>query len=104
VLKCVYRSGSDVLYYKNRFVRRSPICQDDNENESDSGGAAYMTASFTIEFPHDNDVCYLAYHFPYTYSKLLVQYWMNKPEKRSPPKAFFFVENCLKLKLKLGKS
>ena len=29
-----------------------------------------MTASFTITFPHEGDVCYLAYHYPYTYSRL----------------------------------
>ena len=29
-----------------------------------------MTASFTITFPHDGDICYLAYHYPYTYSRL----------------------------------
>ena len=29
-----------------------------------------MTASFTLNFPHANDVCYLAYHFPYTYTRL----------------------------------
>ena len=33
----------------------------------------YCTASFSINFPHDADVCYLAFHYPYTYTRLRVR-------------------------------
>ena len=29
-----------------------------------------MTASFTVNFPHGGDVVYLAYHYPYSYTKV----------------------------------
>ncbi|TRY67361.1 hypothetical protein TCAL_03285, partial [Tigriopus californicus] len=54
------RVGQDVIYYKNEF------------SKSMAAGSNYMTASFKIQFPHSTgDVCYLAYHFPYTYTRLL---------------------------------
>ena len=31
-----------------------------------------MTVTFSVTFPHDGDICYLAYHYPYTYSRLMV--------------------------------
>lgn len=37
-----------------------------------SSKAAYYTLTFSITFPHAGDTCYLAYHFPYTYSALMV--------------------------------
>lgn len=55
------RVGQDVIYYKNEF------------SKSMSQGSNYMTASFKVQFPHSaGDVCYLAYHFPFTYTRLLV--------------------------------
>lgn len=33
----------------------------------------FYTLTFTINFKHKEDVCYLAYHYPYTYSTLKVQ-------------------------------
>ena len=54
------RAGQDVLYYKNHYAKT--LMAEDN----------YMTASFTVTFPYSDDICYLAYHFPYTYSQLLV--------------------------------
>ncbi|VDN08901.1 unnamed protein product, partial [Dibothriocephalus latus] len=35
------------------------------------GSRNYYTATFTIEFKHRGDVCYLAYHYPYSHSRLL---------------------------------
>ena len=52
----------------------------DDETEivisSTSAGASkrFYTATFTLEFPHSNDVCFMAYHYPYTYSMLQVSY------------------------------
>ena len=36
-------------------------------------GKAYFTSTFTVTFKHPYDVCYLAYHFPYTYTTLMAQ-------------------------------
>ncbi|KAG8516306.1 Cytosolic carboxypeptidase 4 [Galemys pyrenaicus] len=39
-----------------------------------SGGASgrsYYTLTFSLTFPHSGDTCYLAYHYPYTYSALM---------------------------------
>lgn len=53
------RVGEDIAYFRNNFSKSSQI-----------NGDNYMTASLTITFPHDGDICYLAYHYPYTYSRL----------------------------------
>ena len=55
------RIGTDICYYRNTFSKSSQV---DGDN--------YMTASFSIDFPHDGDICYLAYHYPYTYTRLQV--------------------------------
>lgn len=34
--------------------------------------ATFYTLTFTITFKHNEDVCYLAYHYPYTFSALRV--------------------------------
>ncbi|VDQ14323.1 unnamed protein product, partial [Trichobilharzia regenti] len=43
-------------------------------------GGTYYTASFVIRFPYAGDVCYLAYHYPYTYTRLLIDLnkWQNQ--------------------------
>lgn len=51
-----FRTGSNICYYKNCYTR--------------SRSKSYFTASFQITFQHSEDICYLAYHFPYTYSTL----------------------------------
>ena len=33
-------------------------------------GKQHYTASFELEFPYAGDTCYLAYHYPYTYTRL----------------------------------
>ena len=58
---CWRRVGEDICYFRNHFSKSSHV---DAKN--------YMTVTFSIAFPHDNDICYLAYHYPYTYSRLLV--------------------------------
>ncbi|XP_064598674.1 cytosolic carboxypeptidase 1-like [Liolophura sinensis] len=57
------RKGSEICYYRNHFVRSSSAT-------GGLKGKAYYTATFTITFEHDYDVCYLAYHYPYTYTSL----------------------------------
>jgi len=60
------RIGSEIYYYKNSFFR--PPGKDNKRR-------TYYTASFTIKFPHSYDICYIAYHYPYTYSSLLAHLW-----------------------------
>jgi len=48
--------GEDILYYRN-YVTRAPGCDP----------TKYMTLTFSCEFPHDRDTCYLAQVYPYTY-------------------------------------
>nr|KAG5708612.1 hypothetical protein BaRGS_033033 [Batillaria attramentaria] len=57
------RTGVDICYYRNHFLRSS----------STTGGVkgkGYYTATFTVSFSHSHDICYLAYHYPYTYTML----------------------------------
>ncbi|XP_025153461.1 cytosolic carboxypeptidase 1 isoform X2 [Harpegnathos saltator] len=56
------RTGVDICYYRNCYQRPAR-------------GKTYLTTSFTVTFPHAHDVCYLAYHFPYTYSQLMTNIW-----------------------------
>ncbi|NXU52693.1 CBPC4 carboxypeptidase, partial [Turnix velox] len=61
---CWLRAGDDICYYKNHYY-----C------DTAAGGSmrskCYYTLTFTIKFPHKDDVCYLAYHYPYTYSTMM---------------------------------
>jgi len=59
------RVGSKICYYKNHFMRSA-------ETTGGVKGKSYYTTTFSVTFPHENDVCYLAYHFPYTYTMLQV--------------------------------
>uniref|UniRef100_W5K071 Cytosolic carboxypeptidase 2 n=1 Tax=Astyanax mexicanus TaxID=7994 RepID=W5K071_ASTMX len=49
------RDGSNIRYYRN-------LC----ENE----GTALYSLTWTMQFPYENDTCYLAHCYPYTYSDL----------------------------------
>ncbi|XP_071809409.1 uncharacterized protein [Asterias amurensis] len=53
------RSGDDIKYFKN-YLKRSDGKGDKN----------YYSLTWTCIFPHDNDVCYFAHCYPYTYSDL----------------------------------
>ncbi|XP_050972875.1 cytosolic carboxypeptidase 1 isoform X2 [Labeo rohita] len=57
------RMGSDICYYKNHFSRSSIAA-------GGQKGKSYFTLTFTVTFQHKDDVCYFAYHYPYTYSML----------------------------------
>jgi len=58
------RVGTDICYYWNCY-----------QNLSSCKSRSYLTAAFTVTFRHAYDVCYIAYHYPYTYSQLLAQIW-----------------------------
>ncbi|OCT83803.1 cytosolic carboxypeptidase 2 [Xenopus laevis] len=49
------RDGKDIKYYKN--------------TRSQDGCSLYCL-TWTFEFPHDDDICYFAHCYPYTYSDL----------------------------------
>jgi len=59
------RSGTEICYYKNHFLRST-------QTTGGIKGKTYYTTTFTITFKHEKDICYLAYHYPYSYSMLQV--------------------------------
>ncbi|XP_026815510.1 cytosolic carboxypeptidase 1-like [Rhopalosiphum maidis] len=75
------RTGMDICYYRNCY-----------KNCNKTHGS-YMTATFSIQFPYDQDICYIAYVYPYTYSKLLYKCfkWKNSVD----PNTTLFRANCL---------
>lgn len=54
------RRGTEIALYRNHFVRS---CEDKKE-------LYYGTLRLQISFPYDGDTCFIAYHFPYTYTQL----------------------------------
>ncbi|XP_018415221.1 PREDICTED: cytosolic carboxypeptidase 2, partial [Nanorana parkeri] len=62
------REGKDIKYYRN--------------SRSQEGGSLYCM-TWTFEFPNDNDTCYFAHCYPYTYSDLHkdIQRWTSDPER-----------------------
>lgn len=72
------RVGTDIFYYRNSYVssrhhkyyvKKFSSAAKKNHHEF------YYTLSFNIKFKHSLDVCYLAYHYPYTYSYLMSSIW-----------------------------
>ncbi|CAB3240917.1 unnamed protein product [Arctia plantaginis] len=59
------RTGTDICYYRNSYH----YANQKNHNK------CYLTVTFNIEFPHNNDVVYIAYHFPFTYSMMMTRIW-----------------------------
>ena len=57
------RIGSNICYYKNHYKCST------KKNEKEK---YYYTLTFTLQFPYSNDRCYLAYHYPYSFSLLEV--------------------------------
>ncbi|KAL4716939.1 hypothetical protein ACJJTC_012750 [Scirpophaga incertulas] len=74
------RAGTDICYYRNSY----------HYANQKSHTKCYLTVTFNIEFPHTNDVCYLAYHFPYTYSMMMTRIWQWN--SLLPPNAYLRVE------------
>ena len=64
------RAGTNVCYYRNYFTRS-------REATGGQGGKTYYTSTFTVAFPHANDVCYFAYHYPYTFTMLQVGNYLH---------------------------
>ncbi|VDK75035.1 unnamed protein product [Litomosoides sigmodontis] len=80
------RAGSSVRYCRNAFIHN-----DCDKLNNRSAPRQHFSLYFTIRFKYPADVCYIAYHFPYTYSMLqatIERYlWKNGKEGR------FYVRN-----------
>ncbi|KAJ7419253.1 Cytosolic carboxypeptidase 1 [Willisornis vidua] len=83
---CWTRVGTDICYYKNHFSRSSIAA-------GGQKGKSYYTITFTVTFQHKDDVCYLAYHYPYTYSTLKMH--LQKLESMHNPQQIYFRQNVL---------
>ncbi|CAM9248315.1 unnamed protein product, partial [Lampetra fluviatilis] len=59
------RAGTDVCYYKNNYRRPSRVT-------GGVRGQSFFSLSLSLSFPHGGDVCYLAHHYPYTFTSLMV--------------------------------
>ncbi|NXJ62796.1 CBPC4 carboxypeptidase, partial [Rostratula benghalensis] len=75
------RAGHDICYYKNHYSCGTSTGEG-------MRGKCYYTLTFTIKFPHKDDVCYLAYHYPYTYSTMMSHLDILE-QKRSPKKVYW---------------
>uniref|UniRef100_A0A8C6TC21 Cytosolic carboxypeptidase 1 n=1 Tax=Neogobius melanostomus TaxID=47308 RepID=A0A8C6TC21_9GOBI len=73
------RTGTDICYYKNHFARSSIAA-------GGLKGKSYYTLTFSINFKHKDDVCYFAYHYPYTYSTLKMH--LSKLEALRTPQIY----------------
>ncbi|XP_048356237.1 cytosolic carboxypeptidase 1-like isoform X2 [Sphaerodactylus townsendi] len=80
------RVGTDICYYKNHFSRSSAAA-------GGQKGKSYYTTTFTVNFPHKEDVCYFAYHYPYTYSALMMH--LQKLESTYNPQQIYFRHDAL---------
>ncbi|KAJ8412935.1 hypothetical protein AAFF_G00105170 [Aldrovandia affinis] len=76
------RVGSEICYYRNHF-----------RPSGQQKGPSYYTLSFSVTFRHSDDVCYLAYHYPYTYSAL--QTHLQMLEQSVDPRKVFFRQQSL---------
>uniref|UniRef100_A0A914XTX5 Cytosolic carboxypeptidase 1 n=1 Tax=Plectus sambesii TaxID=2011161 RepID=A0A914XTX5_9BILA len=59
------RAGHSVCYYRNLYTEHQS-----GKKKSAGETRSYFSVRFTITFRHKADVCYLAYHYPYTYTYL----------------------------------
>ncbi|KAM4807982.1 cytosolic carboxypeptidase 1 [Rhinophrynus dorsalis] len=81
-----FRVGTDICYYKNHFSRSSLAT-------GGQKGKSYYTLTFTVTFPHKDDVCYFACHYPYTYSTLKMH--LQKLESLHNPQQIYFRQEVL---------
>ncbi|XP_073402102.1 cytosolic carboxypeptidase 1 isoform X1 [Dendrobates tinctorius] len=80
------RVGTDICYYKNHFSRSSIAA-------GGQKGKSYYTLTFTVSFLHKDDVCYFAYHYPYTYSTLRMH--LEKLESLHNPQQIYYRHDVL---------
>lgn len=73
------RVATKITYYKNNFYLEEEGESKKVMLEAKKKQKQYYTLSFSLSFPHTNDNCYLAYHFPYSFSMLMVSSYMHTP-------------------------
>lgn len=87
------RIGADILYYRNNFIYHKRVNESStSEGNSSTGNGRkksatgkyrlksgksclvkkFYTLTFTVTFPLEKDLCYIAYHYPYTVTMLKV--------------------------------
>ncbi|XP_053283441.1 cytosolic carboxypeptidase 4 [Pleuronectes platessa] len=76
------RTGTEICYFRNHF------CPAQGRRKTN-----FYTLTFTINFKHNEDVCYLAYHYPYTYSAMKAH--LNVLQKSVDPAIVFFRQQIL---------
>ncbi|XP_076980252.1 cytosolic carboxypeptidase 4 isoform X2 [Tamandua tetradactyla] len=80
------RTGCEICYYKNHYRQTAAAA-------GGASGKSYYTLTFTVTFPHNEDACYLAYHYPYTYTALMTH--LDILEKSINPKQVYFRQEVL---------
>ncbi|XP_057277919.1 cytosolic carboxypeptidase 4 isoform X1 [Pezoporus wallicus] len=80
------RAGHDICYYKNHYRCSAAAGRGVKGN-------FYYTLTFNIKFPHKDDVCYLAYHYPYTYSTMMSH--LDILERNRNPKKVYWRQQTL---------
>ncbi|OQV20004.1 Cytosolic carboxypeptidase 4 [Hypsibius exemplaris] len=75
------RKGTNISYYRNNYKDNIPP-QKDTEGNRKRDIARFYTLTFTLKFDHADDIVYVAYHFPYTFSTLQgnLLKWKEKAE------------------------
>ena len=58
---CWRRVGENVVYFRNTYFKGRKRRVD----------KFYFTLSFEIAFPFVGDVCYIAFHYPYTHTAMM---------------------------------
>ncbi|XP_075998169.1 cytosolic carboxypeptidase 4 [Genypterus blacodes] len=76
------RSGTEICYFRNKF------CSAQGRKRT-----TFYTMTFTVTFKHIEDVCYLAYHYPYTYSAMTAH--LEVLQKSVDPAKVFFRQQTL---------
>ncbi|XP_060782748.1 cytosolic carboxypeptidase 4 [Neoarius graeffei] len=76
------RTGTEICYYRNNFRP----CEG-------HGHHCFYTLTFTVTFRHKDDVCYMAYHYPYTFSTL--QSHLQMLQRSVDPRKIFFRQQML---------
>ncbi|CAG0914004.1 unnamed protein product [Notodromas monacha] len=72
------RVGTNICYFTNQYA-------DTGKKNSGDSVSGFRSASFTVTFKHANDICYIAYHYPYTYTALRCHLEMWKEKASQSP-------------------
>jgi hypothetical protein len=89
------RIGENISYYTNNY-------QKDGANEESCFASLQFSITFTAEeFRKDSDICFLAYHYPFTYTNLLesISFFKKKHITGVIPMSIGQLDNLQKLYL-----